>query len=118
MKKPTKRLLIGKLDRAFSELVRKVGKCERCGRTDRQLNTSHIYSRSNKAVRWDRDNAFCLCVNCHINWWHKQPIEAVAWLQTMKTDKELKDLQKRANSIKKWTIPELQSLLEDLRKEL
>lgn len=53
-----------KLDKLAGDLVRGRGKCERCGRTDR-LQWAHIVSRRAKRIRWDLDNAFCLCQNCH-----------------------------------------------------
>src|SRR3990167_9316649 len=48
-----------KLDRIFSLLIRKTGRCVRCGRPqgEVQLQCSHIYTRKHLSVRWDILNA-------------------------------------------------------------
>ena len=68
-----------KLDDAWAKLVKlKAGnKCEYCGKTDR-LNSHHVYSRSNRSVRWDIDNGYSLCVGHHVfgNFSaHKSPLD-------------------------------------------
>jgi len=55
-----------KLDDAWSELVKLEWGvcCAKCGKTS-PLNSHHIYSRSNRSVRWNTTNGICLCVGCH-----------------------------------------------------
>ena len=72
MKTPRKKLE-KKADKLFGEIVRSRGKCERCGSKD-FLQTAHLISRRYKQVRWDLDNAFCLCRNHHVYFTH-HPIE-------------------------------------------
>lgn len=79
-RKTPRKSLIKKLDRDFSLRVRLRNKCERCGKTE-NLQCAHIISRTYQQVRWDEDNALCLCAGCHIYWWHKEPIEAARWLE-------------------------------------
>jgi len=107
-----------KLDIAFSELIRSLGKCERCGLADySKLQTSHIYTRANLAVRWDELNAKCLCAGCH--WaWHKEPLEGTAWLASVRTPEQLAELRRRANAVKHWSVPELKQLLAHLSEKL
>ena len=52
----------GKLDDAWSELVKlEAGyKCEYCGKNT-TLNSHHIFSRSNRSVRWDERNVHPQC---------------------------------------------------------
>lgn len=51
-------------DRLFSQLIRSKGRCEWCGST-LNLQCSHVVSRKYNSVRWDEDNAECLCARCH-----------------------------------------------------
>ena len=82
-RKITRTGLIKKLDKYFSILVRSVGKCERCGKTEK-LQCAHIYSRRHKNIRWDFQNAFCLCAGCHMFFWHLEPARAIRWAQTLR----------------------------------
>jgi len=115
-----RRLLKGKLDEVFSKLVRSAGKCARCGKTAEQtfLQCSHIYTRSNLAVRWDFLNGKCLCSNCHLRFWHQNPYEAAEWLKTIRTPEELAELRRRANTVRKWTAAEMAALLAELTEKL
>ena len=61
-------------DRIFSLLVRSVGKCERCGKTE-GLQCSHFISRRYLGTRWVRLNAECLCLGCH-KFLTERPLEA------------------------------------------
>ena len=72
MKTPRKKLE-AKADKLFGEIIRSRGKCERCGSKD-FLQTAHLISRRYKQVRWDLDNAVCLCRGCHVYFTH-HPIE-------------------------------------------
>lgn len=111
-----RKTLKNKLDSVFSQLIRARGRCEKCGNTT-TLQTSHIYSRRNLAVRWDELNANCFCAKCHF-WWHENPLDGIKWLKTHYTSKQIKELEQRANNIKKWSDKELEMLLEHLTKRL
>ncbi len=63
--KPKKKVsLVKQLDKLAGELVRARGKCERCG-SNQNLQWAHIVTRSAKRIKWDLDNAMCLCKGCH-----------------------------------------------------
>lgn len=87
------------LDELFSEFVRKraiqrVGGCEMCFHPKRdvvkdngnilpawkQLDCAHFDGRSNKAIRWDTDNAAGLCPSCH-SAFDAHPFEKVEWIR-------------------------------------
>lgn len=53
-----------KADKLFSEIIRTIGYCENCGKTE-WLQCAHINSRRFNATRVDIRNAFCLCASCH-----------------------------------------------------
>ena len=91
-----------KLDDAWSKLVklRAGNKCEYCGKTT-TLNSHHIYSRSNRSVRWDENNGICLCVAHHTFSSgfsaHKTPLEFVDWLKREKGVDFVQKLRVKAN---------------------
>jgi len=79
-------------------------KCEYCGKTE-TLNSHHIFSRSNRSVRWDVDNGVCLCVAHHTFSSafsaHKSPIEFIIWLQEKRGQEWYDNLRIKARSIYK-----------------
>jgi hypothetical protein len=113
----------GKLDDAWSLLVKlEAGfKCEYCG-TDKNLNSHHIYSRSNRSVRWDESNGVCLCVAHHTFSSgfsaHKTPLEFVYWLEEEYGKVYMDELRLKANSTKKWMKFEKEELLKELNNKI
>jgi len=107
--KPSKGSIKKRLDKVFSEIVREKGFCERCNKKE-NLQCSHIFSRSQLSVRWDLDNAFCLCAGCHLYWWHKNPIEAAEFTKQRLGEDKYKQLILKSSQIKKWSIGELNEL--------
>ena len=51
--------------------------CQVCGIQGR-MECSHIHSRTNRTIRWDKLNALPKCFNCH-KWWHAYPTESGQW---------------------------------------
>src|SRR6056300_1628904 len=92
----------GKLDEAWSELVklRANMKCEVCGK-ETTLNSHHIWSRSNRSVRWNVENGVCLCVSHHTFnskfSAHKTPTEFTYWLEKVKGRQFIDELRLKAN---------------------
>ena len=113
----------GKLDEAWSELVKlEAGyKCEVCGKNT-TLNSHHIFSRSNRSVRWDEANGVCLCVSHHTFnskfSAHKTPTEFTYWLEEEYGKLFLEELRVKAMSTKKWTKYEKEDLLEELKEKI
>lgn len=63
-------------DIAFSRCIRERADwtCEKCNyvsaegqatKKDKRMQCSHFIGRKHKVVRYDKDNAFCLCSTCH-----------------------------------------------------
>jgi len=66
--------------------------CLRCGKPDFQM--SHIYPKGRyRSMEFDPDNVKALCYSCHLHWWHKNPIEAKEWLDTVMPKKRLERLK-------------------------
>ena len=113
----------GKLDDAWSLLVKlEAGmKCEYCG-IERTLNSHHIYSRSNRSVRWDESNGVCLCVAHHTFSSsfsaHKTPTEFTYWLEDEYGKIFMDELKLKANATKKWMKFEKEAELERLNAKI
>lgn len=113
----------GKLDEAWSELVKlQAGyKCEVCGK-ETTLNSHHIFSRSNRSVRWDETNGVCLCVSHHTFnskfSAHKTPTEFTYWLEDEYGREYVQDLSRKAHKTKKWSKHEKEELLEELKEKI
>ena len=110
---------IKKLDIAWSKKVREYGMCESCHKT-KPLNAHHFYSRSIRAVRWDIENGFCLCVGCHVfssNFSaHKTPAEFVEWAIERRGQDWYDSVKKRKNTITKYTDDDVEQILLDIDK--
>ena len=119
--KTKRRKLRDQLDKLWAEIIKQRNgyKCEYCSKTT-YLNSHHIFSRSNLSVRWSLDNGVCLCSGHHtLNTLsaHKSPMEFAEWIRDKRGYLWYTDLRKEANQIKKWTIPELEALVEEFKKE-
>ena len=77
MKTPRKKLE-KKADALFRDIVKSDGICEKCGSRE-FLQCAHVVSRSYKQVRWDFNNAYCLCRKCHVSFTH-HPLEWEDWV--------------------------------------
>lgn len=117
-----KRKSLGKtLDKLSKEVVRKRDGniCQRCNKWVEGSNrhVSHVIpvSQGNK-LRWEPLNMKILCLHCHLNWWHKNPLEAFEWFESTFPDryKYLRDNR----GIYKFTITELEDLTAELKAML
>ena len=121
-RKITRKGLRNKLDKLVSEIVRKRGKCERCGKKQ-NLQCCHIFGRTYLNTRWSLENLLCLCPDCHINFAHKQPILFAEWVKSylghyQQGEDKYNLLKESHNIIYKPTIEDLQlkyKILEELK---
>ena len=78
------------------------GKCEVCGK-EQYINSHHIYSRSNRAVRWDIDNASLLCPKHHtfdtLLSAHKAPAEFMEFIKEKRGIGWYNRLRAKANMV-------------------
>lgn len=116
MRKLTKAGLTRKLDVECSRIIRSIGYCVSCKKTDYlKLQCAHIFSRTYRNTRWDLKNLICLCAGCHFEA-HKNPIRFVEKVKEHLGEYEYEALKNRHNSIKRWTVVEMNELLQNLRK--
>lgn len=80
------------------------GHCERCKR-ERFLQWCHIHSQgSTPALRWEPDNAFAGCAECHVfgrNAWHRDVTRAEEWLRRSRGDAAVDRLELRRRTVTK-----------------
>ena len=102
----------GRATRLHAELVRRRGRCERCGKTT-NLQCAHIVSRRYANTRTDLDNAFCLCAGCH-RYFTEWPVEFHQFVESTIGIEKYAELRTRALSRDKvdWSerIRELKAL--------
>ena len=108
-----------KLDVLWSEVVKiRAGyKCEYCGET-KSLNSHHIFSKSNRSVRWSLDNGICLCVLHHSlgNFSaHKAGMEFSDWVRGYRGEKWYTELRDRSREIVKHSRESKKAIAEELK---
>lgn len=114
----TRTTLISKLDKEFSDYIRKVhskdGMCEcfTCGASGhwKEFDCGHYMSRRNMSTRWDPDNAKPQCRVC--NSFLGGNIEK--YRERLGEQAEL--LEREANKTIKWDVAELEQMLVIFRK--
>lgn len=81
--------------------------CAVCGKIPkhcRDSQASHILPKSlYPGLRYEIENVLHMCNNCHMNFWHKNPIEAYLWFNNNypeKVDKLLEIKQKKPYNTK------------------
>lgn len=79
--------------------IKKYGNaCEYCGKTS-YLNVHHVYSRADRQLRYDLDNACVLCSGCHTLSSkfsaHLTPMEFSEWIREKRGEVWYRDLQRK-----------------------
>ena len=86
-KQSSKRHLIIQKDKELRAqiLIRDNYTCQRCGKKleGRNCHLSHVLPKGKyPELRHDPNNVKILCYHCHIQFWHKNPIEAMQWFKS------------------------------------
>lgn len=107
-------------DKLFSELVRRRGRCQRCGKAppDVVLHCAHVYSRTYTAIRWDERNALCLCAGCHL-WGHRRPVEWTLFIEDVLGAEVVRSLLEEAQSyVGRVRRVDYEEIVTDLKRKL
>lgn len=121
MKQRTRKQIINKLDQLSKDVVRKRDGniCQHCGKwvegPNRQVSHVVPVSAGHK-LRWDPLNMKIMCYHCHLNWWHKNPMEAAEWFAT--TFPERWEYLQANRGTYKFSLSELEQLENDLKELL
>ena len=118
MRKLSRRGLVGKLDKTFSEFIRKRdGHCVVCGRRE-NLTCGHLFSRIAYSTRWDEANAYGQCAGCNLRHEH-DAYPFTKWFLKKFGQRAWDDLHRKYSTIKKFTNQDLEALTThfELRKK-
>lgn len=120
-KKPSRKTIVNKLDKVFSEYIRRryakngIAECVTCGKKDhwKNLQAGHFMSRKHYATRWDEENVEVQCMACNVYRYGEQYLFA-KHLGQEKAD-ELLTKSRTMVKLKDW---ELQDMIEIYKKKL
>jgi len=107
----TRKSLVKKLDRVFSEYIRQRDRrCVNCGTTEK-LTAGHVFSRVAYSTRWDERNCFAQCWS-H-NFAHEyDPFPLTEHARAVLGDEGYKQLHRDYLTPRKFTDRELLELIE------
>lgn len=105
------------LDKLFSKYIRLRDKtCQRCG-SSHGLQCCHFHSRRYKILRWNPDNAVCLCFGCHA-YLDSHPYEKIEFFKKRLGEEKLDYLQAQLRVRDKPDINLITLYIQKLLKEL
>ena len=117
-KPPSKTTLRNKADKLWSQRIREIGYCEKCGKTG-LLNAHHVFGKGNYSTRYELENGCCLCVGCHkfsIKFSaHETPMEFTKWILSKRGEDWYNRLKKKAYTPIKTTVDWYYNQIDNLR---
>ena len=126
VKDKPKQLSRSKIKKQLDKLVKDYVKerdnytCQHCGKKVEGSNchASHIFPvGSTSILQFEPLNIKVLCYHCHINWWHKNPIEAYQWAEKTFPDR-IAILSVMKNVDSKISTIALQELVDGYKAKL
>ena len=90
--------------------------CQKCGAkvSGSNCHASHVIPVSaGNALAFDPINLKTLCLHCHMNWWHKNPLEASAWFEK-KFPERAKYLNAHKGDVVHWKAEDYQRMIDEL----
>ena len=118
-KKPTKTALVKKLDKVFSEYIRRrngeMAMCVTCGKIAhwKEMQAGHFMSRRHRATRWHEDNVQTQCVKCNM-FGQGEQFKFGKWLG----DEKANELIRLSSQVVKLSDYEMQELIELYKEKL
>ena len=119
-KAPSRRILIQRLDKAFSRHIRKKAanhggwcECVTCGLSVpwEDIHAGHFIPRGNHVLRWDTRNVHPQCCGCN-TYRGGNLIEYTLFIQKKYGQDTLEELVRLKHTNKRHTVQELKDLLE------
>jgi hypothetical protein len=115
-KRPSVAVLKKKLDNVFSLYIRARDKsCITCGAKE-NLQCGHFQSRKHNATRFSEINCASQCVRCNM-FNQGEQYEFGKQLDLKYGEGTSEKLKQKAQEIKKWTVYELQELIETYKRK-
>ena len=114
-KKPNRKKLEKELDNEWSTYVRNRDKiCKKCSGAG-YISAHHAFGRRHHATRFDVVNGVGLCFPCHIHWAHRDPGGFTEWFRVHVGEDQYNRLREAHNQIVKFSVEDLQAMLENIR---
>ena len=118
-KAPSRRILLGRLDKAFSRFIRQSAadhqgyvQCVTCRKRLpwQESQAGHWIKRGHHAVRWDERNVYPQCAGCNL---HKNGAQDEMGCHILETHGEavFRELIALKHTAKRWTMGELRELI-------
>jgi hypothetical protein len=113
-KKSTRTQVVAKLDKVFSEYIRRryakndVATCVTCSKEDhwKKLQAGHFMSRKHYSTRWDEENVQVQCASCNVFRYGEQ-FKFSQYLGQSKSE----ELQAKSREIVKFSTAELEEMI-------
>jgi hypothetical protein len=105
-----------KADKIFSEIIRSIGECESCYKTE-WLQCAHICSRRYSNTRTDLRNAFCLCAGCHRRF-TDHPREFSRFISDTWAEAYYDDVYRKSQEVGKINWDDEYERLKEIKKRL
>jgi hypothetical protein len=118
--------LESKLDKVFSLYIRlrdadnEIVSCVTCGKTKHykdSMHCGHFQSRRHKATRWNEKNCHVQCAGCNTFNQGEQYIHS-KYIDNRYGKGTAQELEQLARTSVKWSIHELELMIEDYEKRL
>jgi hypothetical protein len=109
------------LDKVFSIYIRQrdKGVCVTCGTEKgwKYVHAGHYVSRAHMATRWDERNVHAQCPGCNI-FKSGNMVEYTFFIKRKYGQPVLNDLYRLKQTIRKWSIPELEERIEYYKSKI
>jgi len=124
-RKPTRKGLVNKLDKAFSEFIRLrtangngYVQCVTCGKEDhwKNMDCGHFMSRKHMSTRWHEDNCQVQCKSCNVFRYGEQYKYSI-WLGAEKAD-HLHQLSRQTQKFDNWDLEDMIKMYSEKVVEL
>jgi hypothetical protein len=120
-KKPISKTKIrNKIDKLWSGIVRSLGNCQVCGKSD-YLNAHHIIGRTDLRTRWDLRNGICLCSGCHTmnnQSAHNNPLWFMEWMREHRGEDFIYLHEKMKESPRPYSVLDYLEIEKELKSRL
>lgn len=124
-KKPSRKNLIKKLDKVFSQYIRRrfavneIAKCVTCGKQAhwKELQAGHFMSRKHYSTRYDETNVQVQCSGCNVFRYGEQ-YKFGRYLEEAYGEGTAEDLQNKSREITKFSDIRIKEMIEYYNKLL
>jgi hypothetical protein len=122
-KKPSRKSIVKKLDKVFSQYIRKrfavneIAKCVTCGKQAhwKELQAGHFMSRKHYSTRWDETNVQVQCSGCNVFRYGEQ-FKFGMYLEDAYEKGIAEALQNKSREIAKFSDIHLKEMIEYYNK--